>query len=302
VITVGIPTYNRRESVSRVVGSLQPLAEAGEIDLVVVDDGSSDGTCDALAGMTRVVNHERNLGYPAAFIRLFEECRTDYLLITADDDWVDVAALAELDRFLQSETPDFVSTQWTFGDGTLFRGRHHAGAIKPREFRSAANHAPGLVYRVAACRLALDFLRERLVESSEIARVYPQIVVLTTLLACGYNCRWWHRVVVSEGDGHPSGIRGADGRPYQEAHSRLVQHASLTSHLRQLPVGVAADVRSELLREHGHSLYWTVRGYVDDLESGLSNHLDASARRYLLRAVPRKVMAKLRSQEPDAPS
>lgn len=294
MISVGIPTYNRRDSVLKVLEALQSASNANEIEAIVVDDGSTDGTSAAiLPEAARCVTHEKNLGYAAAFIRLFEECRTEYLLITADDDCVDTRAFSELRQFLQSEAPDFVSTQWTTRNGALLRGRDRTDAVSLSEFSSAANHAPGLVYRVDACRSALDILKSRLIESSEIARLFPQVVILTCLLAQKADCRWWNRIIVSEGEAHPSGITGAEGRSYRDPYSRLIQHTSMTNHLRRLPGAV--DVRTRLLQTHGRYFYFVVRGYLDDLEPNLSEMLDVSARRWLLRSAARKTLARLRS-------
>jgi len=61
---VVVPTYNNRETIGRVVEGIRAITP----DVIVVDDGSTDGTADALAavnGLT-VVTHDRNLGKGAA--------------------------------------------------------------------------------------------------------------------------------------------------------------------------------------------------------------------------------------------
>ncbi len=66
-VSVVIPTYQRRDDVLRAVESV--LAQSFEdFEVIVVDDGSTDGTAEALAGLDprlRYVWHE-NRGTGAA--------------------------------------------------------------------------------------------------------------------------------------------------------------------------------------------------------------------------------------------
>lgn len=72
-----IPAYQAQASVASVVRGLraEPGAET-DAPLVVVDDGSSDGTSEAATSAgARVVRHARNLGKGSALCTGFEELR-----------------------------------------------------------------------------------------------------------------------------------------------------------------------------------------------------------------------------------
>jgi dolichol-phosphate mannosyltransferase len=65
-----LPVYNEAQYVDEILDQVVRYAS----DVLVVDDGSTDGTADVLAGRTdiRVLRHELNRGYGAALITAFE--------------------------------------------------------------------------------------------------------------------------------------------------------------------------------------------------------------------------------------
>jgi len=84
-ITVVVLTYNRREEVLRTVAQLHALPERP--DVIVADNGSTDGTADALmAGFpgVRVVRCEKNFG-AAGRNRAAALANTDYVAFSDDD-------------------------------------------------------------------------------------------------------------------------------------------------------------------------------------------------------------------------
>ena len=87
-LSVIIPIYNEVESIREIVKRVQDTKLAWEI--VLVDDGSIDGTRDLLKEMdgkdnVRVVLHEKNQGKGAAVRTGFSTARGDVLLIQDAD-------------------------------------------------------------------------------------------------------------------------------------------------------------------------------------------------------------------------
>jgi len=81
-----IPVYNEARHVRQVLGEVRRYAS----DILVVNDGSTDGTADLLAAErgVRRVDHPANRGYGAALITAFDfALRHDYdVLVTMDCD------------------------------------------------------------------------------------------------------------------------------------------------------------------------------------------------------------------------
>ncbi|WP_196808960.1 glycosyltransferase [Conexibacter woesei] len=92
LVSVVVATYNHERFVALALDSV--LAQepcGGEVEIVVIDDGSTDGTPDVLArygDRIRVVRQE-NAGHLGAFNRGLAEARGTYIaLLDGDDEWV----------------------------------------------------------------------------------------------------------------------------------------------------------------------------------------------------------------------
>lgn len=87
LLTIAIPTYNERETLSRVVSELVLAARrlGGGFEVLIVDDGSTDGSAavaDQAAAATpeaRVVHHAANQGLGGVYRTVFREARGEYL-------------------------------------------------------------------------------------------------------------------------------------------------------------------------------------------------------------------------------
>jgi glycosyltransferase involved in cell wall biosynthesis len=81
-----LPVYNEATHVGPVLDEVARYAD----DILVVDDGSTDGTSDLLAARNdiRVIRHEKNRGYGAALITAFDfAIRESYdVIVTIDCD------------------------------------------------------------------------------------------------------------------------------------------------------------------------------------------------------------------------
>jgi len=92
LVSVIIPTYNRREPLTEAVASVLAQSHAA-LELIVVDDGSDDGTAAFLAerfndARLRLISQE-NLGVSAARNRGAREASGDWLaFLDSDDSWL----------------------------------------------------------------------------------------------------------------------------------------------------------------------------------------------------------------------
>ena len=87
-LTVVIPVYNEVHNISEIIKRVQAQKLASEV--IIVDDGSQDGTRDLLKEMdgkkkVRVILHEQNKGKGAAVVTGMKAARGDVLLIQDAD-------------------------------------------------------------------------------------------------------------------------------------------------------------------------------------------------------------------------
>ncbi|HET6596002.1 MAG TPA: glycosyltransferase family 2 protein [Anaerolineales bacterium] len=120
-LSVVIPVYNEVEHIEEIIKRVESTKLAQEI--LVVDDGSKDGTRDALqnmAGQTtvRVILHERNRGKGAAVVTGLRAARGDVLLIQDADLEYDPRDYSTLLRPIEEGLADVVY-------GSRFLGAPH---------------------------------------------------------------------------------------------------------------------------------------------------------------------------------
>ncbi len=99
-VSVVVPTYNRKEKLLRCLEALRKQTVlAAEFEVLVVDDGSSDGTGEALASyqapFTLRCFRQHNQGPGTARNLAIREARGEYLLFLGDDIYADPHLLEE---------------------------------------------------------------------------------------------------------------------------------------------------------------------------------------------------------------
>jgi len=112
-ISIIIPCYNEAQNVPLIAARLFPVVEElereGAVQVVLVDDGSSDDTFDRLNDLAadrptvQIVRHERNRGLGAAMRTGFAHARGD-LIVTTDSDGT--YPFSEIPRILERLTPE----------------------------------------------------------------------------------------------------------------------------------------------------------------------------------------------------
>ncbi len=86
MLSILMPVYNERERVERAIAEVLATELPTEFELIVVDDGSTDGTREILRGgdwdgHVRLIEHPENRGKGAAIQTALEQARGDYSAI-----------------------------------------------------------------------------------------------------------------------------------------------------------------------------------------------------------------------------
>jgi dolichol-phosphate hexosyltransferase len=88
-LSILMPVYNEEDRIANAVKQALDVQYPAEIEMVIVDDGSRDGTADILRAMAdhrlKVIVHPRNRGKGAAVRTAVEHATGDYMVILDAD-------------------------------------------------------------------------------------------------------------------------------------------------------------------------------------------------------------------------
>lgn len=122
-LSVVVPTLDTRALTTACVDALlaSRLPDGTELEVVVVDDGSRDGTAEALSGRgrVRVLRNEAPTGYSRAVSRGAEAASGDLLVFVNSDAFVEPGSLAAAaEAFEEEATLGIAGAALTYPDGS----------------------------------------------------------------------------------------------------------------------------------------------------------------------------------------
>lgn len=145
-LTIVIPAFNERENLPRVVGEALAFARTScrACEVLVVDDGSSDGSADVLQTLAapelRIIRHAHNAGLTAALRSGFYGAANEFVTWIPADGQIPLAELAKiLDAWRDHDL--VLSTYRRRGDGLV-------RAVMSRGLRLLLRATTGLVDRL----------------------------------------------------------------------------------------------------------------------------------------------------------
>jgi dolichol-phosphate mannosyltransferase len=109
-LLIAIPVYNERKYVNHVLDKIRTFHP----DLLVIDDGSTDGTADILAGRNdiQLIRHPVNGGYGQSLIDAFryaDECGYDWVITMDCDEQHEPEMIPEFIRAIETDRWDIIS-------------------------------------------------------------------------------------------------------------------------------------------------------------------------------------------------
>jgi glycosyltransferase involved in cell wall biosynthesis len=141
VLSVVIPALNEAENIPAVLASVPvtKLAEAGwETEILIVDNGSTDGTGDIARGLGARVVEQPERGYGNAYMAGFDAASGDVVATGDADQTYPFESLPEFLTVLEGQQIDFMTTDRL----------HHANRLSMKNSHFVGNHVLSLVSRL----------------------------------------------------------------------------------------------------------------------------------------------------------
>lgn len=122
LVTIGIPTYGRRDQVLRAIASARAQTHP-HLEILVADDASPDDTVLALQEVAdaddrvRIHMHPQNVGHVANYRWVAASARGEFFMWLADDDWIDPEHVARSLAALASHDGAVLASSGTVHEG-----------------------------------------------------------------------------------------------------------------------------------------------------------------------------------------
>ena len=165
-LSVVVPCFNEEGNIARVVGQAADVGRrlASELEIIVVDDGSTDGTAKVLTALAemipelKIVPHPHNRGYGVAVRSGLERAAMDYVFLTDGDGQFDLEDLPGAIHLLREH--DVVAGYRTHRQDGWWR------RLWGRSWTALVNRVFGLRVRDVNC--AFKLVPQSLLGSSEL--------------------------------------------------------------------------------------------------------------------------------------
>jgi len=274
-LTIAIPTFNRRDLVVDRVSEIRKLISQFEsVDLLVIDNNSPDGTYEALDSRYGneekicLFRNEENINFHGNFLRLIEEARKEFLLVSSDEDEVTAEGLEKLLVFLNETSPSFVSTQFWIDRGKgsyLYRGSRKKEEIHSKEFHATSFYLSGIVFSVSLAKKYLQNLKSR-ADTCMGVYYYPHTLLAAHMIAEGRAYLAPFEVCKEISNFSPN-VKTPTGSDYNVLTARWEQFKGIYDYLVMAEVASECDVLGSKLRElrivHGNRIIdWLRWGVV----------------------------------------
>ncbi len=132
LLSVVMPCYNERDTIEEIVARV--MAVPVRVELIIVDDGSTDGTRDLLAALQqkhqfKLLLQERNQGKGAALRRGFQEVTGDLVIIQDADLEYSPEEYPDLIELICQGRADVVYGSRFLGRHRVFLFTHYLGNV-----------------------------------------------------------------------------------------------------------------------------------------------------------------------------
>lgn len=285
-LTIGIPTYNRRNAI---LFNVKSLLSSGieqfsdRVEIIIIDNDSPGELFDEIkktvssSPIFTVLKNEVNIGYKKNIIRLFQESSAKYVLITSDEDPVIVSNLRIFLEFLSKENPLFVSPIALDVNQLIYRGNIFTKAVDESEWQQAGFYISGLTYERNAALNLISSYEQIILKDNQ---YYFQSLMIAILLLKG-KCMWWNKPITYAAMWVPTVISMEQENPYYSLVGRWNLYNENIFALNHIGQNKKFDSNkiSKMVESCQRNFFFHIRGSLAHSSDDLKVNFDVSARR-----------------------
>lgn len=281
MLTIAIPSLNRS---TVLLQTLEQLHALDSVQVLIVNDGSTTGNYkdveEFISGRAnfRIVHYQENFGCSTALMRVFENCRTEFLMLLSDEDVTIPSTVELLIEELRKDEFGYVVLR------DAGKNKIKKSAINVRAIKSQSAYFSSNVFKVSSAMEPLAFIRN-LAKDEEFAHLYPHTLLAITVIAQG------KKSLKISAQGHTNRvfesteIRTLSGGHAHQPTERVMEHLSFLRCLDKMTK--IPGVNPKTLNKARKSAQSKFFGSILDSVSTI----DLQARDDMIKSVPRTYLA-----------
>ena len=236
MFTIGYTTYNRKDLIVSRLNSLLTMNIPDNVEIIVVDNASSDGTFEAISDLTngtkiKVYRNNENLGFSGNFVEVFRRSKGEYVMWSSDKDEVNLSGVQNLLDWIGSEKIDLIVLNYY---RKMKLKNYHPTTLRKNKTRVVnyddlwgCSHLPGIVWSRSAVLDKLDDWDEIKKMYPETSRYYPNLLLMIKLIP-SVNSYFFDGYIAYQKDYAEYSYHAApSGEHYSHLVPRWLQHKEL---------------------------------------------------------------------------
>jgi len=269
-LTIGYATHNRKDYIVRRLNSLISKSIPNNVEIIVVDNKSTDGSFEAILDLVdgsniRAYQNNENLGFAGNFIEIIKKATGDYVMWSSDEDEIDIDRIQRLFDWMKGDEFDaiFLNHYRKESTGKLTPLRKNKTRRLGYNDLWECCHLPGIVWNRTA---ALDNLKDwgELKETyHQLSRYYPNLMLLIRTMP-HLRSYFFDGYITYQKDFAKSQHTYKTGMKYYHLNPRWLQHVELLDFISSCIKHEKQSHREKYLFRIGESLNRNLYNYLSE--------------------------------------
>ncbi|MDC0965242.1 glycosyltransferase family 2 protein [Candidatus Thioglobus sp.] len=250
MFTIGYATYNRKDCIVRRLNSLIAMDIPDNVEIIIVDNASSDGTFEAISDLTagtkiRAYCNNENLGFAGNFVETLRRAKGDYVMWSSDEDEINLGGIQNLFDWIGNKKFDvvFLNHYRKEKSKKLFPLRKNKTRIIECEDLWRCSHLPGSVWNRSVALANLNDWGKMKEIYPNISRYYPNLLLMIKLIP-SFNSYFFNGYIAYQKDYEKSQHVAQSGYQYPHLIPRWLQHNELISFI-ELRIQKTEDIKNK---------------------------------------------------------
>jgi glycosyltransferase involved in cell wall biosynthesis len=240
-LTIAYVTYNRKKLITNRISSLLKKKIPSYLEIIVIDDNSSDGTFKKIKKLTKgtvikVFKNKYNLGFGGNYIEAIRRAKGEYVVWASDKDGILFSGINLFLKWIENKKKiDVAILNYS---RNLVVKKNHIRNIRKNKTRAInynelwhCSHGPGIAWRRNGVLQQLNKWNDFKKNYPTLAKYYPNLFLIIKLLPLG-NCHFLNGNITYQAEYAKRSHFLENEISYNFLQSRWIQHKELIHFLK----------------------------------------------------------------------